>query len=90
MILHARTPAKAEKAKKEILSTQPDADVVTMKSNCDLMDLKEVRGYCQEVLEYLTSSKSGDGGEENGSNVKKLDSLILNAGIMAAPYELSK
>ena len=37
------TPAKAEKAKKEILFTQPDADVVTMKSNCDLMDLKEVR-----------------------------------------------
>ena len=27
---------------------------------------------------------------KNGSNVKKLDSLILNAGIMAAPYELSK
>ena len=87
MILHARTPAKAEQAKKEIIYGQPDADIVTMKSNCDLMDLREVQQYCKEVLEYL--SKSSDDGEENVS-VKKLDSLILNAGIMAAPYELTK
>ena len=87
VILHARTPAKAEQAKKEIVYGQPDADIVTMKSNCDLMDLREVQQYCKEVLEYL--SKSSDDGEENVS-VKKLDSLILNAGIMAAPYELTK
>ena len=83
----ARGPAKAEQAKKEIIYGQPDADIVTMKSNCDLMDLREVQQYCKEVLEYL--SKSSDDGEENVS-VKKLDSLILNAGIMAAPYELTK
>ena len=83
VILHARTPAKAEQAKKEIIYGQPDADIVTMKSNCDLMDLREVQQYCKEVLEYL--SKSSDDGEN--VSVKKLDSLILNAGIMAAPYD---
>ena len=89
VILHARTPEKAEKAKKEILFKQPDADVVTMKSKCDLMDLREVKGYCAEVLEYLATPGVG---EENVSNstMQKLDSLILNAGIMAAPYELTK
>ena len=80
VILHARTPEKAEKAKKEILFKQPDADVVTMKSKCDLMDLREVKGYCAEVLEYLATPGVG---EENVSNstMQKLDSLILNAGI---------
>ena len=58
-----------------------------MKSNCDLMDLREVQQYCKEVLEYL--SKSSDDGEENVS-VKKLDSLILNAGDYGRAVRIDK
>jgi NAD(P)-dependent dehydrogenase (short-subunit alcohol dehydrogenase family) len=91
VILHARTKEKQEKIGREIVAKQEDADVVLCGNGCDLNDLREVREYSERVLEYLSSSSSSvEEGGANGSRMKKIDALILNAGIMAAPLEYTQ
>lgn len=74
VIMACRTPSKAEAARDEIRSSNPDAALEVR--NLDLADLASVRKFADELTAELTAK--GD----------RLDVLINNAGVMAPPEHI--
>jgi len=72
VVLACRTEAKGEDARRAILDKVPSADLVVLKgAGLEMTDLRKVSDYCKAFL---------DAGIP-------LDTLILNAGIMAVPLD---
>ena len=70
VVLACRTEAKGEDARAAILEKVPDATLVVLKgAGLEMTDLRQVSDYCKAFLD---------------SGIP-LDTLILNAGIMAVP-----